>query len=103
MHTPSTLGVFILWLSWFSFNPGSQLTTIGSSADIIALVAVNNDIVAEGLIALALSWLRDDKPVLGFTLNDVFGRYFGMRLSYRQAVRWTRMACAYRSGVLESA
>jgi Amt family ammonium transporter len=70
-----TLGVFILWLGWFGFNPGSQLAAIGSSADVIALVAVNTNIAAAagGLIALALSWLRGGKPDLGFTLNGVLG------------------------------
>ncbi len=70
-----TLGVFILWLGWFGFNPGSQLAAIGSSADVIALVAANTNIAAAagGLVALALSWLRMGKPDLGFTLNGVLG------------------------------
>ena len=70
-----TLGVFILWLGWFGFNPGSQLAAIGSSADVIALVTANTNIAAAagGVVALALSWLRMGKPDLGFTLNGVLG------------------------------
>ncbi len=69
-----TLGVFILWLGWFGFNPGSQLAADGFNADIISLVAVNTNIAAAvgGFIALALSWLfANKKPDLGATLNGV--------------------------------
>lgn len=70
-----TLGVFILWLGWFGFNPGSQLGAIGSNADAIALVAANTNIAAAagGLAAMILSWLRSGKPDLGMTLNGVLG------------------------------
>lgn len=68
------LGVFILWLGWFGFNPGSQLAAIGSNADVIALVAVNTNIAAAagGLTAMLLCWLFvTKKPDLGTTLNGV--------------------------------
>jgi ammonium transporter, Amt family len=70
-----TLGVFILWLGWFGFNPGSQLAAVGSSADTIALVAANTNIAAAagGLLTLALAWLRSGKPDLSSTLNGVLG------------------------------
>ncbi|HCB01841.1 MAG TPA: ammonium transporter, partial [Anaerolineae bacterium] len=41
-----TLGVFILWLGWFGFNPGSQLAIHGGNADAVALVAVNTALAA---------------------------------------------------------
>jgi ammonium transporter, Amt family len=71
----STLGVFILWLGWFGFNPGSQLAAIGSNADVIALVAANTNIAAAagGLAAMAAYWLRSGKPDLGMALNGVLG------------------------------
>ncbi len=72
--TLATLGVFILWLGWFGFNPGSQLAANGYNADVISLVAVNTNIAAAagGLIALVLSWLLvNKKPDLGMTLNGV--------------------------------
>jgi ammonium transporter, Amt family len=70
-----TLGVFILWLGWFGFNPGSQLAAIGSSADVISLVAANTNIAAAagGLAAMAAFWIRSGKPDLGMTLNGVLG------------------------------
>ncbi|MBN1427067.1 MAG: ammonium transporter [Anaerolineae bacterium] len=66
------LGVFILWLGWFGFNPGSQLAAVGSDADVIAMVAANTNIAAAAgaLAAMILSWLFvTKKPDLGITLN----------------------------------
>jgi Amt family ammonium transporter len=73
--TIATLGVFILWLGWFGFNPGSQLAAIGGNADAIALVAVNTNLgaAAGGLAAMLLYWLRSGKADLGMTLNGVLG------------------------------
>jgi Amt family ammonium transporter len=70
-----TLGVFILWLGWFGFNPGSQLAAIGSSADVISLVAANTNIAAAagGLAAMFAYWMRSGKADLGMTLNGVLG------------------------------
>jgi len=68
----ATLGVFILWLGWFGFNPGSQLAISGSNADAVALVAANTNLAAAAgaLLAMITSWLFvAKKPDLGTTLN----------------------------------
>lgn len=70
--TLATLGVFILWLGWFGFNPGSQLAINGGNADAVALVAANTNIAAAAgaLAAMVVSWLFvAKKPDLGTTLN----------------------------------
>ncbi|MBN8657972.1 MAG: ammonium transporter [Anaerolineae bacterium] len=70
--TLATLGVFILWLGWFGFNPGSQLAIQGGNADAVALVAANTNIAAAAgaLSAMIVSWLFvAKKPDLGTTLN----------------------------------
>jgi len=66
------LGVFILWLGWFGFNPGSQIAASGlDNANAIALIAVNTNLAAAAgaLIAMFLSWIRLGKPNVGMTLN----------------------------------
>jgi ammonium transporter, Amt family len=68
------LGVFILWLGWFGFNPGSQLAISGDNADAVALVTVNTVIAAAagGLVAMAVSWMFvAKKPDLGTAMNGV--------------------------------
>jgi Amt family ammonium transporter len=70
--TLAVLGVFILWLGWFGFNPGSQLAADGPNADIISLVAVNTNIAAAAgaLAAMVVAWLFvTKKPDLPTALN----------------------------------
>lgn len=64
-----TLGVFILWLGWFGFNPGS---TLGADPS-FARIAVTTNLGAAGgaVAAMTVSWLHSGKPDLGHTLNGV--------------------------------
>ncbi|NJP04905.1 MAG: ammonium transporter [Chloroflexaceae bacterium] len=69
-----TLGVFILWLGWFGFNPGSQLAAAtAGDANAIALVAANTNIAAAAgaLSAMIIAALHTRKADLGMTLNGV--------------------------------
>ncbi len=63
----ASLGVFILWLGWFGFNPGS--TTAGSKD--IAMIFVNTNLAAAaGVVsALAAIWTIARKPDLAMALN----------------------------------
>lgn len=67
------LGLFILWLGWFGFNPGSQLAAHGANADAIALVAANTNLAAGagGLVALIITWFLVKKPDIGATVNGI--------------------------------
>lgn len=62
-----TMGVFILWLGWFGFNPGS---TLGADPS-FARIAVTTNLGAAGgaIAAMVISWIRIGKPDLGYTLN----------------------------------
>ena len=63
------LGVFILWLGWFGFNPGSELAADGW----VAVVAVNTMLAgaAGGLFSTIAVWLKAGKPDLGMIGNGV--------------------------------
>lgn len=70
--TLATLGVFILWIGWFGFNPGSQLAAAGTAnAKSIALIFVTTNIAAAGgaLSTMMYVWLKYKKPTLSMTLN----------------------------------
>jgi Amt family ammonium transporter len=71
----ATLGVFILWLAWFGFNPGSQLAAVGDNANTIAMVAANTNIAAAtgALGTVLLTRLVTGKWKLTTTLNGVLG------------------------------
>ena len=79
--TLGALGVFILWLGWFGFNPGSQLAASGSAnATAISHIFVTTNIAAAGgaLAALIISWLRWGKPSLSFALNGALAGLVGI-------------------------
>lgn len=62
-----TLGVFLLWIGWFGFNPGSYTAGIGS----IGRVATTTNLAAcAGTIAaLVTAWVIMKKPDLTMALN----------------------------------
>jgi Amt family ammonium transporter len=63
----ASLGVFILWIGWFGFNPGSTLT---ANKD-IALIFVNTNLAAAAgvMVAIFTSWIKFGKPEISMTLN----------------------------------
>lgn len=70
--TLATLGVFVLWIGWFGFNPGSQLAAAGvGNAKAISLIFVTTNIAAAGgaLATMMYIWLKYKKPTLSMTLN----------------------------------
>jgi len=70
--TLATLGVFVLWIGWFGFNPGSQLAAAGTAnAKAISLIFVTTNIAAAGgaLATMIYIWLKYKKPTLSMTLN----------------------------------
>ncbi len=64
----ATIGVFVLWLGWFGFNPGSTM-----AADPLAishvLMTTNTAAIAATLSSTLISWIVLGKPDLGMTLN----------------------------------
>ncbi len=68
----ATLGVFILWVGWYGFNPGSQLAFTGAAnTDATMMIAVNTTLAAATgtLLAMIAGWMRAKKPDIGYTLN----------------------------------
>ncbi len=63
----AALGVFILWLGWFGFNPGS---TTAANKD-IAMIFVNTNLAAAAgaVLAMFTSWMKFGKPEVGMSLN----------------------------------
>ncbi len=63
----AALGVFILWLGWFGFNPGSTTTADKS----IAMIFVNTNLAAATgcVVAMIVSWMKFGKPEVSMSLN----------------------------------
>lgn len=64
------LGVFILWMGWFGFNPGSTTAVGGGNFAFIA-VTTNLAACAGGLTSMIASWIMFKKPDVSMTLNGI--------------------------------
>ncbi len=65
----AALGVFILWLGWFGFNPGS---TMAADLSIAQIAMTTNMAAATGAIgAMLTSWTIFKKADVSMTLNGV--------------------------------
>ena len=74
--TLAALGVFILWLGWFGFNPGSTTTADKS----IAMIFVNTNLAAAAgaMLAMFTSWIKFGKPEIGMSLNGALAGLVGI-------------------------
>jgi len=67
--TSAALGVFILWLGWFGFNPGSTMAAMNGTAISHVLVVTNLGAAMGALGATIASWVLLKKPDFSFILN----------------------------------
>jgi len=67
--TSASLGVLILWLGWFGFNPGSTMSVGNGAAISHILVATNMGAAAGALGATITAWMLLGKPDLSMILN----------------------------------
>ncbi|NNJ69896.1 MAG: ammonium transporter, partial [Kiritimatiellales bacterium] len=77
----ATLGVFILLIGWFGFNPGSQLAITGKgNTDAVMLIAVNTLLAAGAGATLAMltTWIIHKKPDLTMAANGVLAGLVGI-------------------------
>lgn len=64
----AAIGVFILWLGWFGFNPGST-TAIGGGNFAYIAITTNMAAATGALSGLFFSWILFKKPDPSFALN----------------------------------
>lgn len=77
----AALGVFILWMGWFGFNPGSQLAATGEVNRIaISHVFLTTNLAAAcgGIATMLVTWMKYGKPSFSLTLNGVLAGLVGI-------------------------
>jgi Amt family ammonium transporter len=67
--TSAALGVLILWLGWFGFNPGSTMAAMDGSAISHILVNTNMGGAFGAITATITAWVVMKKPDFSMTLN----------------------------------
>jgi len=74
----AVIGLFVLWLGWFGFNPGSTMSFQNPSDVVHILVTTNTAAIAAVLTATATSWIFIGKPDLGMTINGCLAGLVGI-------------------------
>jgi Amt family ammonium transporter len=77
----ATLGVFILLVGWYGFNPGSQLAFSGyGNTAAFCRIAMTTTLAgcAGGVVAMFASWVVFGKPDLTMCLNGILGGLVGI-------------------------
>lgn len=65
----AVIGLFILWLGWFGFNPGSTMSFQNPDDVMHILMTTNTAAIAAILTSTATAWIIIGKPDLGMTIN----------------------------------
>ncbi len=100
----ASLGVFILWVGWYGFNPGSQLAFTGE-ANIAAtmLIAVNTTLAAAGAVAaMIVSTLlsHTHKVSLSMLLNGALAGLVGITANCDSVTNGEALIIGSIAGVL---
>lgn len=74
----AVIGLFVLWLGWFGFNPGSTMS-FQNPADVMhILMTTNTAAIAAIITSTATSWIVIGKPDLGMTINGCLAGLVGI-------------------------
>jgi Amt family ammonium transporter len=82
-----TLGVFILLIGWYGFNPGSQLTYASTiDANITTYIALTTTLAGcmGAITAMLFAWFKWGKPDLTMGLNGVLAGLVGITANCNQ-------------------
>ena len=99
----AALGVLILWIGWYGFNPGSQLTYYGAeNANITAYIAVTTTLAASAgaVAAMLVSWILFSKPDVTMALNGALAGLVGITANCDQVALWAAIVIGLVAGLL---
>ena len=101
--TAATLGVFILLIGWFGFNPGSQLAfATGADTAAVVLIAVNTLLAAcaGAVLAAIASVFVAGKPDVGYALNGMLAGLVGITANCDSVANWESIVIGGIAGLL---
>lgn len=99
----AALGVFILWIGWYGFNPGSQLTYAGAAnAEATTYIALTTTLAASAgaIAALVTAWALFSKPDLTMALNGVLGGLVAITANCDRVAQWESLVIGAAGGAL---
>lgn len=101
--TFAALGVFVLWVGWYGFNPGSQLTYSGvSNAGATLTIAVTTSLsaAAGAIVAMSVAWGLFGKPDVTMALNGALAGLVSITANCDRVTNMEAIAIGAVGGIL---
>ncbi len=96
----AVIGLFVLWLGWFGFNPGSTMSFQNPSDVMHILMTTNTSAIAAVLTSTVAAWVFIGKPDLGMTVNGCLAGLVGITASCAYVTVGASMLIGAIAGVL---
>lgn len=96
----TVLGVIILWVGWFGFNPGSALTPLNDGFFGYVLMTTNLAAAAGAVAALLISWAVLGKSDIPSMLNGVLAALVAITGSCAFVEAWASIVIGAIAGIL---
>ncbi|MDD4688782.1 MAG: ammonium transporter [Eubacteriales bacterium] len=74
----AVIGLFVLWLGWFGFNPGSTMSFQNPYDVMHILMTTNTAAIAAIVTSTIVAWIFLGKPDLGMTINGCLAGLVGI-------------------------
>lgn len=97
--TSATVGVFVLWLGWFGFNPGSTMAADVNSISRI-VITTNSAAIAGILSSTIVAWLVLGKPDLSMTINGCLAGLVAITAGCAFVSVWSSLIIGTIAGIL---
>jgi Amt family ammonium transporter len=101
--TLGALGVFILWMGWFGFNPASSygLSTTAQAVEVSGVFMTTNMAACTATLAtLVLTWIKYKKPDVSMTLNGSLAGLVAITAGCDAVDPWAAAIIGLVAGVL---
>lgn len=96
----TVLGVIILWIGWFGFNPGSTLSAMGDSYFGYIALTTNMAAAAGAVATLIVSWMYFGKSDIPSMLNGVLAALVAITASCAYVDTWAAIVIGAVAGVI---
>lgn len=98
--TLGALGVFILWMGWFGFNPASSADGTAVLLNGRVFVTTNMAAAVAALTTMVITWVKYGKPDVSMTLNGVLAGLVGVTAGCDVVSVWGSMAIGLICGIV---
>ncbi|MFC0213777.1 ammonium transporter [Paenibacillus chartarius] len=96
----SVLGVIILWIGWFGFNPGSTLSAMNDGFFGYIALTTNMATAAGAVAALVVSWMYFGKADIPSMLNGVLAALVAITASCAFVETWAAIVIGAAAAII---